>query len=81
MAEEFLNDDLNFPSPPQSPSFPQRNRETVRIIVVGSQPGIEAIIYTLFSCRFAAVHEWSRPQPDPHSGKLISIMTRSIWLD
>lgn len=81
MADEFTNDDLNLPTPPQPPSSPQRHRETVRIMLIGSQAGIETIIYTLFSCRFAAVHEWSPPQPDPHSGKLVSIMTRSIWLD
>lgn len=49
-------------------------------MLVGSQQGIEAIIYRLWMLRFAEMHEWSCLQPEPHSGKLLSVMTKSLWL-
>ncbi len=79
MAEEFIDDRPISPALDLSP-LPQRDRETVRIILVGSQHGIEAIIYRLFILRFAEIHEWSRLQPEPHSGKWMSVMTKSLWL-
>lgn len=79
MTEEFIND-RSIPTPPEQLLIPQRDREIVRIMLVGSQQGIEAIIYKLWMLRFAEIHEWSRLQPEPHSGKLLSVMTKSLWL-
>lgn len=75
MAKDFSDDRPTFPT------LPQRRRETVRILLISSQPGIESVIYTLYSFGFAEVHEWSDLQPEPHSGKLMSILTKSLWLD
>lgn len=77
MAEEFIDDRPISPAPPLS-QLPQRDRETVRIILVGSQQGIETVIYRLFTLRFAEIHEWSRLQPEPHSGKWMSVMTKAV---
>ena len=55
-----------------------RDREAVRIIVVGSKQGIEAIIRTLYHRHFARVDEWS-PLIPYESGKFMRIPTRYIF--
>lgn len=54
-----------------------RDREAVRIIVVGSKQGIETIIRTLYQRNFARVDEWS-PLLPYESGKFMRILTRYI---
>lgn len=77
MAEEFI--DNSFP-PADISSESYRDRETVRVILVGSQQGIETMIRRLYLARFAEIYEWSRLQPEAHSGKLMSVTTKSLWL-
>ncbi|KAM3104850.1 hypothetical protein ACKFKH_24050 [Phormidesmis sp. 146-20] len=74
MAEEFIDDRI--PSP-----IRQRDRETVRIIIVGSRRGITNVIHTLYAHEFAQIHEWSNPEPEINSGKLMSVMTRYLHLE
>jgi hypothetical protein len=81
MADEFLNDSDSTPTPPTPSLLPARDREAVRVLLIGSRRGIEHLILTLRSLNFAEAHEWSDPQPEPHSGKLMSILTKYLWLD
>lgn len=81
MAEEFLsNSDVDVP-PIAPPSSNSRRREAVRIIVVGSDPAITNVIFTLFVKEFAEVYEWSDPMPEPNTGKLMRVMTKYVNLD
>lgn len=72
-----------FDSPPVLPASDPtpRRRETVRIMLIGSSEGIEAIMHQLYTLRFAEISEWSQLQPEPHSGNLMRLMTKSFWLD
>ncbi|MEO0455080.1 MAG: hypothetical protein AAF152_00665 [Cyanobacteria bacterium P01_A01_bin.114] len=53
------------------------NRESVRLIAIGSKPGIETIIQTLHYRNFAQVSEWSPLLPH-ESGKFMRILTRYV---
>jgi hypothetical protein len=81
MAEEFLSDSNSIPTPPNSSLLPPREREAVRVILIGSRRGIENLILTLYFLNFAEAHEWSALQPEPQSGKLMSILTKYLWLN
>jgi hypothetical protein len=59
----------------------QGDREPVLILIIGSRRGITNIMQTLFRLNFAQVHEWSKPQVDPNSGRLMSILTKYIRFD
>lgn len=72
MAEEFMDDRVS--------SLHSRDREVVRIMIVGSRRGIANVIHTLYAHEFAQVHEWSHPEPEINSGKLISVMTKHLNL-
>ena len=78
MAEEFLSNIDSTPIPPTPSLIPPREREAVRVILIGSRRGIESLISTLYSLNFAEAHEWSAPQPEPNSGKLMSILTKYL---
>lgn len=78
MAEEFLSD-IDTQTPVQTPArHTTGDREPVRILISGSRPGIRTIIHTLHRLGFAQAHEWSQPQLDPHTGRLMSILTKFI---
>ncbi|NJL21119.1 MAG: hypothetical protein HC895_10340 [Leptolyngbyaceae cyanobacterium SM1_3_5] len=88
MAEEFLsNADANIPpidppiDPPADRPKKRDRREAVRIIVVGSDPGITNIVYTLFLKEFAEIYEWSDPLPEPNTGKLMRVVTKYVNLE
>lgn len=81
MAEEFLSDSSNSPIQPNSPTNHKRDREPVRLIIVGSRRGITHLIHDLYTKDFAQVHEWSKPAPEPNSGEFISVTTKYIRLD
>lgn len=51
-------------------------REPVRVMLIGSEPGISFIIKTLYRLGFADIKEWGIPQPYPNSDKSMSILTR-----
>ncbi|MDX2232153.1 MAG: hypothetical protein NW220_21135 [Leptolyngbyaceae cyanobacterium bins.349] len=54
------------------------DRESLRILVIGSRHGVTTTIQTLHRLRFAEVREWSPLLPAPNSGEVMSILTRSI---
>lgn len=57
------------------PSTP--DREPVRVMVIGTEHGINSIIHTLYAKGFAHISEWSRLMP--HStGKFMRILTRYV---
>ena len=74
MAEELVDDRV--PSP-----IAQRNRETVRVMIISSRRGITNIIHTLYAHEFSQIHEWSNPEPEINSGQLMSVMTRYLNLE
>ncbi|HEY9878475.1 MAG TPA: hypothetical protein V6D29_08465 [Leptolyngbyaceae cyanobacterium] len=56
-------------------SLPER--EPVRVMVIGTEHGINSIIHTLYAKGFAHISEWSRLMP--HStGKFMRILTRYV---
>ena len=57
------------------------DRESLRILVIGSRRGVTNTIQTLHRLRFAEVREWSPLLPGPNSGEVMSILARYILLD
>jgi hypothetical protein len=43
-------------------------REPVRLFLIGSRQGVNAVIHTLHHLRFAEVFEWSHELPPPSQG-------------
>lgn len=79
MAEEFLpnpEDSTDRPTSPPASSRP--DREPVRLMVVGSRHGVTTIIHTLHSKDFASADEWSRFQPEPMTGQMMSVITKWV---
>lgn len=54
------------------------DRESLRILVIGSRQGVTGTIQTLHRLRFAEVREWSPLLPGPNPGEVMSILARSI---
>lgn len=52
------------------------DRESLRILVIGSRQGVLGTIQTLHRLRFAEVHEWSPLLPSANPGEVMSILTR-----
>ena len=52
------------------------DRESLRILVIGSRRGVLGTIQTLHRLRFAEVHEWSPLLPSANPGEVMSILTR-----
>lgn len=73
MAEEFISDTPDFNNPSPSPL----NRESVKILIIGSLRGINRIIYWLHRLGFAEVAAWNQPQVAPNSQdkEMMSIST------
>lgn len=69
MAEEFVDERFSTPEP-------KRDREPVRLMIVGSRQGVVNIIHTLYAVRFAEIHEWSEPRLEPNSHRFMSVMTK-----
>jgi hypothetical protein len=65
----------------QETSGEKGDREPVLILIIGSRRGITNIMQTLFRLNFAQVHKWSKPQVDPNSGRLMSILTKYVRFD
>lgn len=57
---------------------PLPERESLRILVIGSRQGVTGAIQTLYRLRFAEVREWSPLMPGPTPGEVMSILTRYI---
>ncbi|MBD2020284.1 hypothetical protein H6F43_08805 [Leptolyngbya sp. FACHB-36] len=80
-AEEFIDDRADSTPPTAStPAEYKRDRDAVRIILIGSRAGVTQIIQTLYVKEFAQVHEWSPLQPEPITGKQMSVATKRLNL-
>ncbi|MBW4470455.1 MAG: hypothetical protein KME45_08605 [Stenomitos rutilans HA7619-LM2] len=55
-------------------------RESLRLLLIGSRHGVVGTIQTLHRLRFAEVGEWSPLLPGPNPGEVMSILTRLITL-
>lgn len=60
---------------------PPPDRESLRILVIGSRRGVTTTIQTLHRLRFAEVREWSPLMPTPNPNEVMSILTRYILAD
>jgi hypothetical protein len=53
-------------------------REPVRLLLIGSKPGVTSIIHSLHRFGFAEVGEWSPFMPTQNDGEVMSILTKYI---
>ncbi len=56
------------------------DRESLRLLVIGSRQGVIGTIQTLHRLRFAEVREWSPLLPGPNPGEVMSILTRYLMI-
>ena len=63
-----------------------REREPVRLLLIGSREGVNSIIQTLHYLRFAEVFEWSHELPAPDQplklapGDVMRVLTKRLSL-
>ncbi|NEP16791.1 MAG: hypothetical protein F6J97_07780 [Leptolyngbya sp. SIO4C1] len=74
----FIPNTETYSPPPGSSSGSTSAREPVRIILVGSNTGINLVINILYRLGFAEPQAWSKAQIDPASGKPMRILTKWI---
>lgn len=70
--------------PPQflsETSDPPPERESLRVLVIGSRRGVTGTIQTLYRLGFAEMVEWSPLLPAPTPGEVMSILTRYVLAD
>ena len=60
---------------------PQANRESVKILVIGSRQGVNKTVHRLHQLRFAEFSEWSRLLPAPVPGEVMRILIREIVVE
>jgi len=78
----FASESSPSTTPIEAPIDPSaRDRESLRILIIGSRHGVTNTIQTLHRLRFAEVREWSPLLPAPNSGEVMSILTRYILMD
>ncbi|MBW4468041.1 MAG: hypothetical protein KME07_21660 [Pegethrix bostrychoides GSE-TBD4-15B] len=81
MTEDFRSDHFAAP-PPDTPldcdSVPVQ--EPVRLIVVSSRRGVTSMIQTLHLRGVVSAHEWTALQPEPMTGKWMSVATKYLSL-
>lgn len=53
-------------------------REPVRLLLIGSKPGVTSIIHSLHRFGFAEVGEWSPFMPTQNDGEVMSILTKYL---
>ena len=79
MAEDFRSDDFASLPPDLPPDFCNApTREPVRLIVVSSRRGVVNMIQTLHLRGVVDAHEWSPLQPEPMTGKWMSVVTKYL---
>lgn len=79
MAEEFLSDNAgSVPPGLDEVARLQRDREPVQLILIGSRYGIGNVMKNLYQRGFAQMHEWSKPIPDPSTGRLMTTLIKYI---
>lgn len=83
MTEEFRSDrsfsmaeSASEVEPPASDL--RSDREPVRLMIVSSRRGVVNMIHTLHLKGIASADEWSALQPEPMTGKWMSIVTKYI---
>ncbi len=81
MTEDFRSDDAAF-HPPSASTAPNEtfDREPVRLIVVSSRRGVTNMIHTLHLRGVVSADEWSALQPEPMTGKWMSVATKYIQM-
>ncbi|PSB23046.1 hypothetical protein C7B61_11575 [filamentous cyanobacterium CCP1] len=57
MADEFIG------LPPSGDRSTQRNRRSVKILLIGQPEDVEMTIARLHQCSFCRVEDWSKPLP------------------
>jgi len=57
---------------------PLGDRESLKMLVIGSRRGVTSTIQNLHRLRFAEVREWSPLIPTANSGEVMSILSRYI---
>ena len=80
MPQAFLTSNLQTAQlqSPDPTMTPERDRETVRLLVIGTPHACDRIIHELHRLRFSEVHEWSKPLPTEKPGEVMRILTRHI---
>ncbi|MFM7449888.1 MAG: hypothetical protein ACKO24_14995, partial [Leptolyngbyaceae cyanobacterium] len=63
---------------PDSPTQPRGGREPLRMLVIGSRPGVTGTIHTLHRLGYAQIGEWSPLLPGPNPGEVMAILTRYL---
>lgn len=66
-------------TPTPQPQPPEPTRDPVRILIIGTPRGIDAIRHSLHVKGFARIEEWSRLLPHD-SGRQCRILTRHVPL-
>ena len=81
MAEEFLSNPFEGSNPPDAFRVnPAANREPIKVLIIGSRPGIHLIIHQLHHMGLAQANEWSPLMPEPNSGQFLSIVIKFVEL-
>lgn len=81
MDKSFLTDATETPTlhiSRETTSAPTSNRESVKILLIGSPRGVNNMIQTLYCLKFAEVTEWTPLQPTAKPGEVASILIRQI---
>jgi hypothetical protein len=81
MDKSFLPDATETPTlhiSRETTSAPTSNRESVKILLIGSPRGVNNMIQTLYCLKFAEVTEWTPLQPTAKPGEVVSILIRQI---
>jgi hypothetical protein len=75
---EFIPNTEIYTLPPGNdiPDLPQR--EPIRVILIGSIPGINLVIAILHRLGFAEPRAWSKPQKHPTTGQPMRVLTKWI---
>jgi hypothetical protein len=55
--------------------LPEPERESVRLLAIGSQQGVISMIQQLHKLELAEVAAWSSLLPGPNPGEVVSILT------
>lgn len=57
------------------------NRESVKILVIGSRQSVNKTVHHLHQLRFAEFNEWSRLLPAPVPGEVMRILVRDVVVE
>ena len=83
MQTAFLEDPVKAPAVRFSFDFsvnPEPERESVRLLAIGSRQGVIAVIHKLHKLKFAEVGAWSPLLPGPNPDEVMSILTLNFTI-